>query len=57
MSNKNHNIEIGDTVNGGTTDEDLDFGVVTDVDGNSITVQWEGSGETTTQDASVLTVE
>lgn len=49
-------VKVDDTVSGGTTDEDYETGRVLNVEGNQVTVQWH-SGETTTQDASVLTVE
>jgi len=47
-------LEVGDLVKGGTTAEDYDEGTIVEVDGDQITVAWEGSNERTTQHASLL---
>jgi hypothetical protein len=49
-------IKTGDKVEAGKTEQDHDTGRVVEVDGDRVTVAWDGSLETTTQDASLLTV-
>lgn len=53
-----HDFEPGDRVQGPHPDDpDFDVGSVTEVDGERVTVAWDGSGETTTQHHSLLEYE